>query len=111
MHAVIIHPEGDAYAVGHPQDEDEQYWNVRKAIDCKLVERVAFQVDGDPLELWVDEEGLLNSLPYNGAAVRLISGGSLDAVIVGRAYVTGPNMSPLTCDQAEKIASIIGGRE
>ena len=108
MHAVVIHPEGDAFIVGHPDDESQQYDNARAALKCRLIERVRIDLDGSRLDIWVDEEGLWNQLLYNVSASRLAFGDSLDAILVGTAYVTGPDLEPLTLEQAEAVMRRIG---
>lgn len=111
MHAVVIYPEGDAHIVAQPEDEKGQYDNARLAIKCSLIERVRFDIDGTPLDMWVDEEGLLHRLPYNSAAVKVAYGDSMDGLLVGIAYVTGPNLEPMTLEQAEAVMSRIGEKQ
>lgn len=108
MYAVVIHPEGDSYIVGHPDEERKQYECARLAIGCKLIERVRADVDGYRVEMWVDEEGIMNELAYNQAACR-VAYGIRRGLLVGRAYVTGPDLSPLTLEQATRVKEIADG--
>ncbi len=114
MHAIVVNPEGDWHVLGHPTDEYEQYNCVKRAVGAHdnrtLVERVRINVDGHPLELWVDEEGLLKSLPYNVVASFLASR-SLDYLLVGTAYVTARDMTPMTDDELEAVKACLVTRQ
>ncbi len=103
MNAIFITSDGEITVMGHPADESEQYQNVKKGIGCSLIERVRFNFDSHPCEMWVDEEGLLKgALPYNSVASNLASAQSV-VFLVGNAVVTGPDLSPLTSEVSDAI--------
>lgn len=104
MSAVMINQDGKVTVAAHPDDESDQYQNVRKGIGCKFVERVRFSLDGHAIDMWVDEEGLMNSsLAYNSVASMLASSGGSNVFLVGNAVMTGPDFEGLTEDAVTAI--------
>lgn len=109
MYAVIITPTTEVSVVGFPQasDSKRQYEEMSQAVGG-YIEHVRVICHGIGLDMWVNEEGLLQRLPYNPLATFLYeSTYDTQGLIVGTAIITsgtrGGDTLPLTQAQVDAV--------
>lgn len=94
MYAVKIPANGKPEVVPFPRpaQSGEQYKVMSNAVGG-YIEHVSVFCADRSLDMWVNEEGLLQRLPYNPLATYLYQKrtGSDDALIVGDAIITSSN--------------------
>lgn len=111
MYAVKINAEGIFSIIDFPTDN--QLPIMQDAVGG-WIERVGIVCDGYPLDMWVNEEGLLKRLPYNSVATYLYeSTYNVQGLIVGDVIITGGSDEsgdtlPLTLNQATSVVQCIG---
>lgn len=94
MYALKMNTDGYYETVDFPENESEILPFLQKHVDG-WVEHVAVEIHGREYSMWINEEGLLKGLPYNGAATYLYNtswaayGDS--QIIVGDALITKGN--------------------
>ena len=109
MYAVKIPALGKPEVVGFPgPDDDGQFDALRDAVGG-WIEHVNIVCYGLPLDMWVNEEGLLKGLPYNAFATRLyrLATGADMVLIVGDAIITSSDVEgetlPLTQREVDAV--------
>jgi hypothetical protein len=108
MFAVKISADDHIETIDFPLTD--QYSILSKAVNG-LIECVPINIDGKRMDMWVNEEGLLDRLPYNSMATFLADNsarGLAMTPIVGDVIVTGmPNdrgdVFPLSLDESNLL--------
>lgn len=110
--AVIITADRKVTTVEFPKDEDQQYKLLSGTVGG-LIERVhCRRVLPIPIDIWVNEEGLLYQLPQNTLASALASQEyNMEYPLVGDVIITSAvsvagETNGLTAEEAAVVASI-----
>lgn len=87
---LLDHIEGSARIADWPTAGDAQSAALKGWISGWF-ETISFEIDGNRVTLWIDEEGKLKGLPVNWPATLLVQDAIewFDDVIVGPAMLTG----------------------
>lgn len=108
-YAVLIHADGLVECIDFPgPDDDGQYQAMSDAVGG-YIEHVNVICNDVPLDMWVNEEGLLRRFPYNSVASYIyqqsVKGG--EVLIVGDALITSGddegNTLGLTDEQVQQV--------
>lgn len=111
MYAVKINPDGTTETVDYPSSKKDVLSFLQSAVGG-WVEHVSIVINGRRFSMWVNEEGLLTALPYNGAASYLYSTSwDTNGLIVGTALITkgdkrGNTLPLLAADVAEVMSGV-----
>ena len=108
-YAVKIQTDGLIECVDFPGPDDEgQYQALSDAVGG-YIEHINVICNDVPLDMWINEEGLLRRLPYNAVASYLYQHAARthDVLIVGDAIITSGddegNTLGLTKDQVQHV--------
>jgi len=111
MYAVKIHANGETETVDFPKDEKAVLKFLQSAVDG-WIEHVSIVIHGRTYSMWVNEEGLLKGLPYNGiASYMYATSWDADGLIVGDVLITkgnkrGDTLPLLAVDVNEVMAGV-----
>jgi len=87
MYALKINPTNDVQIVEFPKDE--QYEIISEAVGGQI-ECVHIAIGDSRFDMWVNEEGTWNGLPYNSMATQLYQNNAGPSVyIVGSVLISG----------------------
>lgn len=111
MYAVKIGTDRTTETVDFPASESEILPFLQSAVGG-WIEHVNVVIHGRPFSMWVNEEGLLTGLPYNGAATWLYEQSwDAEGLIVGPVIITkgnnrGDTLPLLAADVHDVIAGV-----
>lgn len=113
MYAVKISVSGTAERIDFPshKESDKQYRIMSDAVGG-YIERVPIIVQGREFDMWVNEEGLLQRLPYNSLATSFYEdtwntvGLIVGDVIITKSNGDGDTLPLLAVDAVEIMAGV-----
>lgn len=112
MYAVKINADGTTETLDYPTGNDADVLRFLQSGVGGWIEHVNVTIHGREFSMWVNEEGLLQRLPYNGAASYLYATSwDTDGLIVGNAIITkgnsrGDTLPLLAADVNDVLAGV-----